>query len=614
MSDERDEIRSRIDIVELVGGRVALRRQGKSFKGLCPFHDDKTPSFTVDPATGRYRCWSCGEAGDCFTWVMKTQHLEFPEALKELAIKAGVELKARGPSAPAGQREAQRAAMAEALVFFRESLARNEVARAYVQGRGIDEASVATWEIGYAPDSFESLTQRLRQKGHDLNECKSLFLVDERERGGVYDKFRGRLMFPIRDERGELVAFGGRLLGDGQPKYINSSDTPLYRKSRVLYGFDHAKDAIAKSRRAVLVEGYLDVIACHRAEEKTAIASLGTALSEEHAKLLKRWAEEVTVLYDADAAGQKAAERAVELLRAEGIRVRVALMPEGEDPDTLLKRAGPSAVRKAVEGGLSPLDFAVGQLETRLKPEDEAFWESLVALLAAAPSSLEIERHLDRFSGLYPGLRDPMAARKRLERLIEDRRPAPSLKERPPPARNAKPRPQNGDADRADAASKEGNETMEASVPMLRERLNGIESAVFRALYVPEFQRTAWMFARMEALFMTGAGVMLSKAILSAFPDSPPAGVPAVWLSRLPDGAATMMADLNDGPLDLPVTEEVLAEAIERLKRQMVVRDMQRRRRAGLTSEERQEIHLQYKALNPDAKSAVVSDDDDPFA
>lgn len=595
MADERDEIRARIDLVELVGSRVALRRAGKIWKGLCPFHDDKNPSFTVDPTTGRYRCWSCGEAGDCFTWVMKTQHVEFVDALKELAERAGVDLKARGPSTPPGLRDAHRAAMGEALAFYRENL-RNPIAQEYLRKRNLDEATVQNWEIGYAPDTFESLVNRLRQKGHDLGECKSLFLVDERDRGGYYDKFRGRLMFPIRDERGELVAFGGRVIGEAQPKYINSSDTPLYRKSKVLYGFDHARERIAKDRRAVLVEGYLDVIACHRAEETTAIASLGTALSEEHAKLLKRWAEEVTILYDADAAGQKAAERAVELLRTEGLRVRVALMPPGEDPDTLLRKAGPVAVRRAVEGGLSPLDFAVGQLESRKSPEEESFWEDLIALLAAAPSSLEVERHLDRFSGLYPGLRDPIAARRRIESMIAERRPR-----RPSERRE----PRHDDVDRRRPAP----EAHALSQPLVT-----AEFHLFRALYEPEFQRTAWMFARLESLFMTGSGVALSRAIQATFPEAPPEGPPAVWLARLPEAQGALLADLRQDARSVPLTEALLGDSIEWLKRRKAKRDLHRRSRVDLTAEERQAIHLQNKALNPDEKAIEPSEDDDPFA
>ena len=526
---------------------------------------------------------------------MKTGNVEFPEALKELAQKAGVELKSRGPSAPPGLRDAHRAIMAEALLFFRENLLRSAPAQQYVENRGLDAPTLENWEIGFAPDSFEALTNRLRQKGHNMVEARALFLVDERDRGGLYDKFRGRLMFPIRDERGDLVAFGGRLLGDGQPKYINSSDTPLYRKSKVLYGFDHARDAISKARRAVLVEGYLDVIACHRAGETTAVASLGTAMSEEQAKLLKRWTDEVTILYDADAAGQKAAERAVGLLREEGLRVRVALMPEGEDPDTLLRKAGPTGVQRAVGGGLSPLDFAVSQLEAKHGPEEETFWDAAIGLLAASPQGLDVERHLDRLSGLYPGLRDPIAARRRLETMIAERRPTSN---RPPRSRQA--------------ASEEKTGESRPTAPF-SEKLNNLETTLFRALFVPEFQRTAWMFARMEPLFMTGTGVALSRAISAAFPQGPPGEHAAVWLARLPDRESTLLADLANGPLDLVMLEEDLAGAIERLKRQMALRSFQRRRREEMTIEERNDLHLDTKEIKGERKPEV-NEDEDPFA
>lgn len=520
---------------------------------------------------------------------MKTAHVEFPDALKELAQIAGIELKARGPSAPPGLRELHRAAMAEAQSFFRESLARSALAREYLGHRAIDGGTVESWGLGYAPDSGEALANHLRRKGFDLNECKALFLVDERERGGFYDKFRGRLMFPIRDERGELVAFGGRLLGDGQPKYINSSDTPLYRKSRVLYGFDQARDRISKERRAVLVEGYLDVIACHLADEKTAVASLGTALSEEHAKLLKRWAEDVTILYDADEAGQKAAERAVGLLRNEELRVRVALMPQGEDPDTLLRKAGPAAVRRAVELGLTPLDFAIGQLEAKKGPSEEVFWEELVSILASSRADLELEKHLDRFSALYPGLRDPAAARRRLEQLIARKRPQSEA------PRGGRP----------------------AAVPEhipLSEPLLGAEFHLFRAFQEPEFRRFAWMFALQEAYFETGSAIGLSQAIREAFPQAPPEGPLASWLSRLPEDQQRVMEALRMDFRGEKLNEETLADAVEVLKKRTARRDMLRLRRRDLTVQERQEIILRLKTLHPNSQQKDVCEDDDPFA
>ena len=224
--------------------------------------------------------------------------------------------------------------------------------------------------------------------------------------------------------------------------------------------------------------------------------------------------------------------------------MRVALMPDGEDPDTLLRKAGPAAVRKAVEGGLSPLDFAMGQLEARHGTDEEAFWSAAIARLAAAPAGLDVERHLDRLSGLYPGLRDPVAARRRLEAMIAERRPVP-----PKPERPTRPDRRPGPPSEPPAPDAPPGEPM----PALGERLNRIEATLFQAFYVPEFRHTAWMFARMEPLFMTGAGVALSRAIKAAFPEGPPEGKPAVWLARLPDREATTMADLNDRLLPEPI-------------------------------------------------------------
>jgi DNA primase len=525
---------------------------------------------------------------------MKTAHVEFPEALKELAQVAGIELKARGPSTPPAVREVHRAAMAEALSFFRENLGRSASAREYIEQRAIDGDTIEAWDLGYAPDSGEALANHLRRKGFDLGECKTLFLVDERDRGGFYDKFRGRLMFPIKDERGELVAFGGRLLGEGQPKYINSSDTPLYRKSRVLYGFDRARDRISRERKAVLVEGYLDVIACHRADETTAVASLGTALSEEHAKLLKRWVEDVTILYDADEAGQKAAERAVGLLRNEGLRVRVALMPPGEDPDTLLRKAGPVAVRKAVEGGLTPLQFAVGQLEARRKPTEEAFWTEFVAILANSPSDLEADVFVTRLSQEYPGTKDPTSARKRIMEMVQAQRGQ---------------RPVNEGRRQGELARPSQTQNVPLSEPML-----GAEFHLFRAFQETEFRRFAWMFALQEAYFETGAAIALSRAIREAFPQAPPEGALASWLPRLPEEQQRVMESLRMDFRSEVLNEATLADAVEVLKRRTARRDMVRLRRRDLTAQERQEIHLRLKSLHPNAQQKYVSEDEDPFA
>lgn len=381
MADEIGEIRARINIVDLVGQSVALKRSGNRYQGLCPFHEDKNPSFSVTPETGRYVCWACGEKGDVFNWVMKTRNIEFKEALQLLAEQAGVTLKTQKPE-DRSIRMTQRSAMDAAQKLFREQLGKSPAAKAYCASRGLTQEILDKWEIGYAPDDGQALTISLKKQGFRLAECKQLFLVDGDDNQGYREKFRGRLIFPIRDERGDLVAFGGRALGDAQPKYINSSDTPLYKKGKVLYAMNIAKEAMRDEKTAVLTEGYMDVIACHAAGVKTAIASLGTALTSDQAKLLKRWCDAVTVLYDSDSAGQKASAKAIDIFSAEGLRVRVAAVPEGKDPDTLLKSAGPAAVRKAATAGLTPLEYRIHAIEKEHSSDSEEFWSMAVAAIA----------------------------------------------------------------------------------------------------------------------------------------------------------------------------------------------------------------------------------------
>ena len=425
MNDDRDEIRRRIDLVDLVSQRVRLKRSGKNYTGLCPFHDDKSPSFYVNPALGRYTCFSCGEKGDVFTWTMKTQGLEFREALQLLADQAGVKLTSySGPTQDKSEREGWLATMQSALIFYRNELNKSSTAKTYCENRDIPQAVIDEWELGYAPDVREALVSQLKRDGHQLVEAERLFLVQGDQQTGYRDKFFSRLMFPIRDDKGDLVGFGGRVLGDGTPKYINSSDTPLYRKSRVLYGFHRARDRMMKERHAVLVEGYLDVIACHRAGVKEAVASLGTSLAEDHAKLLKRFCDKVTILYDADKAGEKAAMRAVEILGEVGLQCRIALMPQGEDPDTLLRQKGAEAVQEAVTKAESPFDFEIRLLESRTGILTDEFWEQIPLVLAKAPTELDLERHVLRLAGQHPAIPNSQAAAAALRREVNKHRRA----------------------------------------------------------------------------------------------------------------------------------------------------------------------------------------------
>ncbi len=573
MADERDDIRSRINIVDLVGQSVLLTKKGKSWKGLCPFHADKNPSFTVDPTLGSYKCWSCGEHGDIFTWVMKTRHVEFVEALRILAEQAGVTLSSRGPTVTKSDKTRWHAAMQDALAFFRDQLTRNEEAIAYCNRRGLSGEVLETWEIGYAPDVRDALAGYLKRKGHSLSECKDLFLVDQDSAGGFFDKFWGRLIFPIRAENGDLVAFGGRLLGDGHPKYINSGDTPLYRKSRVLYGMHRAKDTLAKAKRAVLVEGYLDVIACHAAGVTGAVASLGTALSEDHARLLKRWCEQVVILYDSDAAGQKAADRAIEIIREAGLKTRVALMPPGEDPDTLLRNAGPAAVQQAVETGLRPLDYKIQKIKASLSPDQEEFWSAVKEALATATNDMEEERYIAELAALYPGATDIV----RMQRALKD---------------DVRKIRRNRKASRTD-----DEVAPSPSQTLTRAELHVSEIAILRGLLEPGMRQLAWNVCGEQNLFVTETGRLVAYAVTKAFPTGPPVEKPAVWVPRIEPESVRDAFDIaqNDPRVDR-LTPDFLTDAIERLRklyRNREIREQMRGRSKDV--ETLRDIHEKFK-------------------
>ncbi len=541
-------VRSRVDIVHLVSERVQLKRTGKSWTGLCPFHDDKKPSFTVNAQTGWYRCWSCGAKGDCFNWVMETQKFEFREALEFLAKQVGVELSNRNEPRDPGKGEQMGQIMDTALGYFREALAKSTDASTYLTKRGITPEVAMIWEIGYAPDAGDALAHKLKQAGLSLAMGKELFVVDSRDNGDFYDKFRGRLMFPIRDERGKLVAFGGRALGDGHPKYINSGDTPLFAKHRVLYGMNRARDAMSKSRRVVLTEGYLDAIACHRAGIEDAVASLGTAFSEEHARLLKRWVDHAVILYDADAAGEKAAARASEMLEAEGIRVQVALMARGADPDTLLRDQGPKALHAAVDAGIAPLDFQIHRLEKRLTVEQPEFWEEAVETLSASHNALEVEKHLVRLASKYPDLRDPVAAQRALQKQIAASRRARRQKRR----------------------------TTEPAAPILSKQtpLDPREAIIFRALLEEEFRAEAWRAIIELDLWLTGRGFALAESLNQTWPEGPPEGTAAAWLPSHPDPEVVDQLTTLESDGSLILSHQTLGDALTGLRERRELRDL----------------------------------------
>lgn len=359
-----DEIRQRIDIVDLVGTYVRLQKAGRNYKGLCPFHTEKTPSFIVFPESQRWHCFgACSTGGDVFGFVMRYENLDFGQALRVLAERAGVPLEPLSPGAAEGraERDRLREVNAAAAVYYHDLLLTApaaEAARRYLSGRGVSAETIETYQLGYAPDEWRALEARL---SHDYRheDLETAGLIQRGERGGYYDRFRNRVLFPIRDVQGHVIGFGGRVLDDSVPKYLNSPDTPLFDKGSVLYGLDLARPAIRTSGTAVIVEGYMDVIIPYQAGVRNLVACLGTALTEAHIQQLKRMTRVLILALDPDAAGMQATERGIEtaqqaldrvtvpVLTATGLvryesrlntEIRVLVLPDGLDPDELVRQ------------------------------------------------------------------------------------------------------------------------------------------------------------------------------------------------------------------------------------------------------------------------------------
>lgn len=346
-----ETLRDRVDIVDLVGRHVSLRQSGRSFKGLCPFHDEKTPSFHVTPERGIFHCFGCGVGGDAFQFLMRHENLSFPEAVRSLARECGIEIP-ESEGGESGLGETLRDLNERAQALYRRALSRSEgaAARTYLAGRGLDDEAAERFGIGFAPDAWDTLTRALGKAKIPAEQGEKAGLLAARQSGGHYDLLRNRITFPIHDVRGRTIGFGGRALSaDQEPKYLNTPETPVFRKREVLYGFPEALAAIRKSGRAVISEGYFDRIALAQDGVPEAVATCGTALSAEHAKGLRRRTAEVVLLFDGDAAGLRAMERALEILLPEGLRVRAGSMPSGSDPADVLQTDGPGALRRIVD-------------------------------------------------------------------------------------------------------------------------------------------------------------------------------------------------------------------------------------------------------------------------
>jgi DNA primase len=363
-----DRVKQQADIVRVVSEYVQLKKAGQNFRGLCPFHSEKTPSFNVHPTRQIYHCFGCGKGGDVFSFVMEMEKCEFPDAIRIVAEKCGIAVPLPKERSPEERRENQQRAVLvemhrEAQSFFVKQIQgtqEGKVARAYLEDRGIDKATMDRFGIGYAPSGGDFLLRHLKAKYPDRLLAES-GLISRSENGRMFDRFRRRITFPISNESGKIVAFGCRALGDDMPKYLNSPESPIYSKSNVLYHLDRAKEALRRSDFAVLVEGYMDAIAVARAGISNVVASCGTSLAEPQIKLLGRFTRRVIVNYDPDTAGQTATERSIALLLEQDFEVRVLALPGKADPDKFVREQGADAYIKLLKEAPPYVDYLIAR-------------------------------------------------------------------------------------------------------------------------------------------------------------------------------------------------------------------------------------------------------------
>lgn len=392
------ELKLRSDITEIASSYVNLKRHGRNMVGLCPFHGEKTPSFNIYTENGSFYCFGCGAGGDVITFIMKIENLDYVEAVKFLAQRAGMEMPENTYDDSLSKlRMRIYEANREAARFFHATLLsqRGQSGLHYLRGRALSDRTIRHFGLGFADDDWNSLCNHLKNKGFSEYEIYSANLAFKRKNGnGIYDRFVNRVMFPIIDLRGNVIAFGGRIMTDEKPKYLNTSDTPVFKKSENLFSLNNAKSS--GTRTLILCEGYMDVIALNQAGFTNAVATLGTALTNEQAVLMKRYADEVIICYDADGAGQKATARAIDILRNAGLPIKILTVPSGKDPDEFIRSKGengPAAFKLLIEKCGNDIEYRLMKLKENynLNTTDGkvAFLNEAVKIVATIESPIE---------------------------------------------------------------------------------------------------------------------------------------------------------------------------------------------------------------------------------
>jgi len=552
---EIDEVRTRTDILAVVEQYVGLKKNGKVFKGLCPFHNEKTPSFQVSPEMERWHCFGCGEGGDVIKFVQKIENLSFIEALEKLALRAGITLSR--PGGLAGQRNQYQEVSERdriykvngiALRYFKEMLAASDVAQRYIEDRKIASETQQEFSLGYAPEGWDGLTSYLARNKVPPADAVLAELITRNDRGGYFDKLRGRLIFPILDVQDRPIAFGGRILGpstSGQPKYWNSPEHPAFNKSRTLYGLNWARKSISSDGFVIIVEGYTDVISAHQAGIKNVVAPLGTALTEDHVKTLARLAPIALLCFDADSAGLKAAFRAADIFEANSIEVRVLDLPDGEDPDSMLRSGRREEFAQAITNAVPLVEYRVRRLirqEAAQTDRDRVgLMRKAMPILAAVKSVIERDQYVKMLAPYHPSFRFGTASAE--EQIRQDVSTYLST---------------HGGDGRAPAQSPQP----QRAAP-IREAIDMAERVLIRSLLSGDPLYSGRVLAEVAPDdFLTDRGKALARVVYAELGRNPAADVASVVNSIVDESLANAITDIvmgDEEPLSEPQVDGVVS-------------------------------------------------------
>lgn len=615
MEVDKEGLRERSDILDIVGSVVQLQRRGRNYVGLCPFHQEKTPSFNVDPVTQSFKCFGCGVWGDVFAFVQQHENMSFIEAAEYLARRAGVEFARPGRSQEdRGLAGAIYEANAAAATHFRRCLERADSAGRYLAHRGLTAETIERFQIGFAPDAWDALVGYLRSRKVDPAVAMAAGLLQTARGGNLIDVFRNRIIFPIHDDQMRIVGFGGRGVGDDPPKYLNTGETPVFKKSRLLYGLPFARRRIAEAGRTLLMEGYMDVIAAHQGGLENAVASLGTAFTPEHAKRIARLSPRVSIVYDADSAGIKAALKAAVELEHTGLAVQIVRLPPNEDPDSLLRSGQPDRLRLAIDHGITRVAMELDLAVEGQGPDREAHRGDVLAkviqILATVPTRTERELYIERIWQIHPlSVQSPALAKEQLHRDAEDvagRRPARSITPRRPYLRSFHPAPPPHTTDEQPPYPLDPSITdRRGSIPRRPARadvmlfLRALTSDALRSIalrllatddYDLELDRAIVAFAREEASQLGQTEEEFVHAIRRCLPED------------LAEKAIGRLQDISTSVANEPIDEDVLIQAagpIKERRAKQVQNELARllQSKVELTDDDRDRVHELHELL-----------------